>query len=93
MIRQIWDEKEVVEYQLFPFERVPYHSFSRTQKHSKFIYLKQLTRAYEGDFAMIEWSALLETTMAAGFTLPNGENLVHVPKTLGLHPPVYSIWY
>ena len=41
---------------------------------------------------MIEWLALLESTMTAGFVLPNGEELVHVAKDLRLQPSIYSCW-
>ncbi len=44
--------------------------------HNHFLQVKDV---YEGKSVTVEWSPLLRSCVATAFTLPNGEELVHVP--------------
>ena len=47
---------------------------------------------YERNSVMVQWIPAVDKSVMLGFTLPNGETLVHVSPDLGLHPLFYTVW-
>ncbi len=72
VLKKFWQNKEVVKYKDFPYER--------------------MKEVYKGNSVMIEYVDYIRTIVEAAFTLPNGEPLVHVPKSVGFNSSGYATW-
>ena len=71
-IKKFWENKQVIPYEDFSYERVK--------------------DVYEGNSVMVEYFEYINTIVQAAFTLPNGEPLVHVPRSVGFNTSGHSIW-
>ncbi len=52
---------------------------------------ERLKGVYDGKTAMLEWKNF-NSLLEAAFTLPNGQPLVHLSKTVNLSPGVWATW-
>ena len=62
VVSQVWHEKEVAEYDPFPYKRV-YKYYVLTSCLNSYTFLLQLKSVYEGKSSMLDWGQVRQSPM------------------------------
>ncbi len=60
-------------------------------RHHHFPY-EQMKAVYERKMVFVQYHPILRKMVNIGFTMPNGEKLIHIVDDLGVFPGTYYVW-
>ena len=100
ILRKFWDGAEFDYYNMDVHERVSVLSCGQKKKSfvsiitSILVSTFQMKNVYERESVMVNWKPYIMMFMKAGFTLPDGKQLMHTAYDLGLglQQPQYAVW-